>query len=78
MRWRQALCLCAAIWPLAAVCASVQSIDFTQHTLKNGLRVILSEDHSAPTFSLSITYNVGSRDERPGRAGFARLFEHMQ
>jgi predicted Zn-dependent peptidase len=77
MRWRLALFLCAAALPLAAVCASIQTIDFTEHTLKNGLRVILSEDHSAPTFSLSITYNVGSRDERPGRAGFAHLFEHM-
>jgi predicted Zn-dependent peptidase len=77
MRWRFALFLCAIAFPLAAVCASIQTIDFTEHTLKNGLRVILSEDHSAPTFSLSITYNVGSRDERPGRAGFAHLFEHM-
>jgi predicted Zn-dependent peptidase len=77
MRWKLALFLCAAALPVAAVCASIQTIDFTQHTLRNGLRVILSEDHSAPTFSLSITYNVGSRDERPGRTGFAHLFEHM-
>jgi zinc protease len=39
--------------------------------------VILSEDHTAPTYSISVTYNVGSRDERPGRTGFAHLFEHM-
>ena len=38
---------------------------------------LLAEDHSAPTFSISVTYNVGSRDERPGRTGFAHLFEHM-
>jgi zinc protease len=50
---------------------------FREFTLKNGLRVILSEDHSAPTFSICVTYNVGSRDERPGRTGFAHLFEHM-
>src|SRR5205823_5171557 len=54
-----------------------QSIKFTEHKLKNGLRVILSEDHSAPTCSISVTYNVGSRDEREGRTGFAHLFEHM-
>jgi predicted Zn-dependent peptidase len=48
-----------------------------QYTLDNGLRVILSEDHSAPTYSICVTYNVGSRDERPGRTGFAHLFEHM-
>src|SRR5881409_243873 len=45
--------------------------------LKNGLRVLLSEDHSAPTYSIAVTYNVGSRDERRGRTGFAHLFEHM-
>src|SRR6266852_3361458 len=57
--------------------AIAQSVKFTEHTLKNGLRVILSEDHSAPTYSISVVYNVGSRDERPGRTGFAHLFEHM-
>ncbi|HSU88586.1 MAG TPA: pitrilysin family protein, partial [Terriglobia bacterium] len=45
--------------------------------LKNGLRVILSEDHSAPTYSISVVYNAGSRDEHAGRTGFAHLFEHM-
>jgi predicted Zn-dependent peptidase len=58
-------------------CAFAQKVKFTEHTLKNGLRVILSEDHSAPTYSISVTYNVGSRDEKPGRTGFAHLFEHM-
>lgn len=57
--------------------AMAQSVKFTEHKLKNGLRVILSEDHSAPTYSISVVYNVGSRDERQGRTGFAHLFEHM-
>ena len=57
--------------------AMAQSVKFTEHKLKNGLRMILSEDHSAPTYSISVVYNVGSRDERPGRTGFAHLFEHM-
>src|SRR5436190_3190389 len=57
--------------------ASAQSIVFKQYTLKNGLRVILSEDHSAPTYSVAVTYNAGSRDERKGKTGFAHLFEHM-
>jgi len=52
-------------------------LDFKQYKLKNGLKVILAEDHSAPTFSICVTYNVGSRDERPGRTGFAHLFEHI-
>jgi predicted Zn-dependent peptidase len=54
-----------------------QAVRFTDHKLKNGLRIILSEDHSAPTYSIAVTYNVGSRDERAGRTGFAHLFEHM-
>src|SRR5262252_886813 len=58
---------------------STKSFDvvFKEFKLNNGLRVILSEDHSAPTYSIGVTYNVGSRDERPGRTGFAHLFEHM-
>src|SRR5262245_111356 len=53
------------------------SIPIKEYKLKNGLRVILSEDHSAPTYSINVIYNVGSRDERKGRTGFAHLFEHM-
>src|SRR6266446_2779862 len=56
---------------------TAQSIAFKQYTLKNGLRVILSEDHSAPTYSIAVTYNAGSRDEAKGKTGFAHLFEHM-
>ncbi|HEX7229977.1 MAG TPA: pitrilysin family protein [Candidatus Binatia bacterium] len=53
------------------------TVEFKEFRLKNGLRVLLAEDHSAPTYSICVTYNVGSRDERPGRTGFAHLFEHM-
>ena len=58
---------------------STRSFDiaFKEFRLSNGLRVILAEDHSAPTYSICVTYNVGSRNERPGRTGFAHLFEHM-
>ena len=52
-------------------------IPIQQFTLKNGLRVVLSEDHAAPTVSLCLTYDVGSRNEQSGRTGFAHLFEHM-
>jgi len=52
-------------------------VDFTDQKLENGLRVIISVDHTAPVFGISVTYNVGSRNERPGRTGFAHLFEHM-
>ena len=52
-------------------------IPIQQFTLKNGLRVVLSEDHAAPTVSLCMTYDTGSRNELPGHTGFAHLFEHM-
>ncbi len=60
-----------------ATAATSPKVQFTETRLKNGLRVIISEDHTAPVFSLAITYNVGSRNEREGRTGFAHLFEHM-
>ncbi len=46
-------------------------------SLDNGLRVIVSEDHSAPLVAVSMWYRVGSADEAPGRSGFAHLFEHL-
>ena len=52
-------------------------IPIQQYKLPNGLRVVISEDHSAPTYSICVTYNVGSHNERPGRTGFAHLFEHL-
>jgi len=63
------------IAPLGA--ADTPTIKFTDVKLKNGLRVIVSEDHTAPTFSIAVTYNVGSADEKARRTGFAHLFEHM-
>ena len=45
--------------------------------LPNGLTVVVSEDHSAPTFGLCIAYRIGFRLEPKGRTGFAHLFEHM-
>ena len=55
----------------------------TEHTLDNGLRVIVSPDHGAPSVAVNLWYDVGSRHEqvgvdgRPGRTGFAHLFEHV-
>src|SRR6476469_4711644 len=46
-------------------------------TLSNGLTVVLSEDHSTPIVHVQLWYHVGSKNERPGRTGFAHLFEHM-
>ncbi len=74
-----ALILCALVVPLGARAQSGRNVrvDFKDLSLKNGLRVILVEDKSAPVISLAVNYNVGSRDERQGRTGFAHLFEHM-
>ncbi|HXA56108.1 MAG TPA: pitrilysin family protein [Candidatus Acidoferrum sp.] len=52
-------------------------LDFTKQSLANGLKVILLEDHSVPVINLQIWYHVGSKDEKPGRTGFAHLFEHL-
>ena len=52
-------------------------VNYKETKLKNGLRVITVEDHTAPVVAVAVTYNVGSRDERKGRTGFAHLFEHM-
>lgn len=56
---------------------TVPRINFTTFTLPNGLRVVLSEDHSLPVVTESLLFDVGGRDEHPGRSGFAHLFEHL-
>ncbi len=48
-----------------------------RHTLENGLTVIVQPDHSLPLVAINLWYHVGSKNERPGRTGFAHLFEHM-
>jgi len=53
------------------------SINYEKHTLENGLDVILHTDRSDPIVSVAIQYHVGSNREKPGRTGFAHLFEHM-
>src|SRR5918994_4264970 len=52
-------------------------VPYTHFTLANGLNVILHEDHSVPLVSVNVWYHVGSANERPGRTGFAHLFEHL-
>ena len=52
-------------------------IAFERYRLDNGLRVVLSPERSLPVVAINLWYSVGSRNERPGRTGFAHLFEHM-
>jgi zinc protease len=54
-----------------------EKLAFTSHALSNGLQVILLEDHAVPVIDLQVWYHVGAKDERPGRTGFAHLFEHL-
>jgi predicted Zn-dependent peptidase len=78
------VCLCFAFAVLSLTASSATAatpapvrVDFSEHTLKNGLRVQLVEDHGTPVIAVNVAYDVGSRNERPGLTGFAHLFEHM-
>ena len=53
------------------------TLPFAKRTLANGLDVIVHEDHHVPIVAINIWYHVGSKDEQPGRTGFAHLFEHL-
>ena len=55
----------------------LQPLKLEQYALDNGLRVILNQDNAAPVVAMAVYYDVGSRNEREGRTGFAHLFEHM-
>lgn len=62
---------------LLVTAALAQDIPFERYQLPNGLQVILLEDHSLPQVVVDVWYRVGSKDEAPGRSGFAHLFEHL-
>lgn len=64
-------------FPAAATAQSSGAVAIESYALPNGLKVILNEDHSAQVVTVNMWYNVGSRNERAGRTGFAHLFEHM-
>src|SRR4029079_18391736 len=73
----------AAVTPLAAQspqpapAPKAIEVPYTQFTLPNGLHVVLHEDHSVPVVTVNMWYHVGSSRERPGRTGFAHLFEPL-
>ena len=69
------LTLAASSRPTAA--QTVPRLQYEKTTLANGLEVILHEDHSTPIVVVNTWYKVGSGDEKPGRTGFAHLFEHV-
>jgi zinc protease len=70
--------LAAVLWPaLLAAQSTGITVPFTRFVLPNGLNVILHEDHTLPIVSVNTYFNVGSGREKPGRTGFAHLFEHL-
>ena len=71
-----ALCLVSAAAPPDDV-VRPPKFDYTMTTLQNGLQVVFLEDHSTPIVHVALWYHVGSKDEKPGRTGFAHLFEHL-
>jgi zinc protease len=74
-----ALVGCALLLATAIPGAAVRPprLQYEIGTLSNGLTVVLEEDHSVPIVHLQLTYHVGSKNEKPGRTGFAHLFEHL-
>jgi zinc protease len=75
---RSVLWICLLALAAPAFCQTkLPKIEFTDTKLENGLRVIIAPDHFAPVFSIDVTYNTGSANEKQGRTGFAHLFEHM-
>src|SRR5262245_19771545 len=84
-RFTASLVVCALVAgaALAAAPASKPAalpavdIPYQKFVLPNGLTLIVHEDHKAPVVVVNIWYHVGSKDERPGRTGFAHLFEHL-
>jgi zinc protease len=63
--------------PAASPATQQEMIPYDQFTLGNGLRVVVHTERKAPVVSVAVWYHVGSKDERPGRTGFAHLFEHL-
>ena len=63
--------------PARATPAGIPEIPYTKFTLKNGLTLLVHEDHKAPIAAVNIWYHVGSKNEVQGKTGFAHLFEHL-
>jgi zinc protease len=62
---------------LGAARVPAQTFEVQTHTLKNGMKILVQEDHSIPSVALYTFYRVGSRNERPGTTGLSHFFEHM-
>ena len=74
---RVVVALLAVVTAAAPANAARLSVPYEMFPLANGLTVIVHEDHSAPIVTVNAWYHVGSGREKPGRTGFAHLFEHL-
>ena len=73
--------LILALVLIGSICTAAQvkvaPLDIKQRTLQNGLKVVTLRDNSSPTVSIHVWYDVGGKNDPPGRSGFAHMFEHM-
>jgi zinc protease len=79
---RRPLAAVLAVLPAAALAATsadipIPDVPFQKYVLGNGLTLIVHEDHKAPIAAVNVWYHVGSKNEKPGKTGFAHLFEHL-
>jgi zinc protease len=72
-----AIGLCAHASTVAAQDLAIPEIPFQKYVLPNGFTLIVHEDHKAPIVAVNVWYHVGSKNEKPGKTGFAHLFEHL-
>jgi zinc protease len=72
-----ALAALLGVDPTVTAAVRPPKLNYTMATLPNGMQVVYLEDHSTPIVHAEVWYHVGSKNERPGRTGFAHLFEHM-
>lgn len=72
-----ATCLIFLLLIVSPVPLRAQTLDVKTHTLRNGMKILVHEDHSIPSVALYIFYRIGSRNERPGTTGLSHFFEHM-
>ena len=74
---KTAALLIASMFMVLDAAAQDVDINFTEYTLDNGLRLVVHEDTKAPIVAVNVWYHVGSKNEKPGKTGFAHLFEHL-
>jgi zinc protease len=77
MKMRKLFLLMLPALLAGALHAQHRHIEFVEYTLDNGLHVILHQDNTTPVVAVTVTYHVGSKNERPDRTGFAHYMEHL-